>query len=235
MELAIVARRAVAVLEDRGLSVERAYIGTFLSALEMAGVSLSVLRVDDAPAGPAGRADRRPGLAQRRRPRPGRIATRPRMASPAPRRTSRRRPPGPGAAAGYRLGPGDRAAALARRREALIDAAPRLTELDQAVGDGDLGISLAPGAQAVVEDLAASLYPLDDPAATLHALGLTLQGALGGTSGALYAVFFLRAAARLRPGSPDDPAPGPTPSGPAPRRSPSSAAPGRATGRCSTP
>src|SRR4051812_14174180 len=47
MELAIVARRALAGLEARGLVVERAYVGTFLSALEMAGVSLSVLRVDD--------------------------------------------------------------------------------------------------------------------------------------------------------------------------------------------
>ena len=47
MELAIVARRAVAAFEERGLLLERAYVGTFLSALEMAGVSLSVLRVDD--------------------------------------------------------------------------------------------------------------------------------------------------------------------------------------------
>src|SRR5262249_59835213 len=46
MELAVVARRAVAVLEGRGLAVERVYLGTFLSALEMAGVSLSVLPVD---------------------------------------------------------------------------------------------------------------------------------------------------------------------------------------------
>src|SRR5205823_3138625 len=47
MELAVVARRAVAVLEGRSLTVERVYVGTFLSALEMAGVSLSVLVVDD--------------------------------------------------------------------------------------------------------------------------------------------------------------------------------------------
>ena len=47
MELAVVARRAVAVLEEKGLAVERVYLGTFLSALEMAGVSLSVLPVDD--------------------------------------------------------------------------------------------------------------------------------------------------------------------------------------------
>ena len=49
MELAIVARHAVDHLEVRGVSIERAYMGTFLSALEMAGVSLSVLRVDLLP------------------------------------------------------------------------------------------------------------------------------------------------------------------------------------------
>jgi dihydroxyacetone kinase len=47
MELAIVARRAIRNLEQRGLVIERVYLGTFLSALEMAGTSLSVLPVDD--------------------------------------------------------------------------------------------------------------------------------------------------------------------------------------------
>jgi dihydroxyacetone kinase len=41
--------------------------------------------------------------------------------------------------------------------------------------------------------------------ATLHGLGVTLQRALGGTSGPLYAAFFLRAASVLRRGRPDDP------------------------------
>ncbi len=47
MELAIVARHAIDVLERGGKRVERVYAGTFLSALEMAGVSLTVLPVDD--------------------------------------------------------------------------------------------------------------------------------------------------------------------------------------------
>ena len=47
MELAIVARHAIDVLEQSGKRVERVYAGTFLSALEMAGVSLTVLPVDD--------------------------------------------------------------------------------------------------------------------------------------------------------------------------------------------
>src|SRR5262249_38325260 len=47
MELAIVARHAVPYLENKGLTVERVYAGTFLSSLDMAGVSISVLGLDD--------------------------------------------------------------------------------------------------------------------------------------------------------------------------------------------
>jgi dihydroxyacetone kinase len=204
MELAIVARRAVVALEGRDLRLERAYIGTFLSALEMAGVSLSILRVDDrrlarldaptdAPAWPRTPARPRSLWQVRSWSRPWLAAT------PLPHEdpTADFVPPQP---PHTRLGQG-MAGALRAAARVLTTTAPRLTALDQAVGDGDLGISLARGMKAVVEDLAACLYPLDDPAATLHALGLTLQKTLGGTSGALYAVFFLRAAAVLRKSS----------------------------------
>ncbi len=48
MELAIVARRALAVLRAHGLTVARAWSGNLLTALEMPGMSLTVLPVDDA-------------------------------------------------------------------------------------------------------------------------------------------------------------------------------------------
>ena len=51
MELAIVARHAIDVLERSGKRVERVYAGTFLSALEMAGASLTALpaTIGDSP------------------------------------------------------------------------------------------------------------------------------------------------------------------------------------------
>src|SRR3954447_8286896 len=91
MELAILARRGIAFLREQQLVVERAWAGEFLTALEMPGASLSVLRLDaarlallDAPA----EAPAWPG--------PGRIgparqilaALSPPLAAPAP-------PPGP--------------------------------------------------------------------------------------------------------------------------------------------
>jgi triose/dihydroxyacetone kinase / FAD-AMP lyase (cyclizing) len=196
MELAIVARHAIAVLEGEArVSVERAYAGTFLSALEMAGVSLSVLRLDgarlsrldaptDAPAWPN-------------------VASRPRrplapLPSPAPPPPFTPAPSPPATPAGRALG-----AAIAAAAHALVDDAPRLTDLDRAVGDGDLGLSLSRGAEALLSALPS--LPLDDSAATLHGVGLLLQRALGGTSGPLYAVALLRAAAHLRAASPADP------------------------------
>ncbi|WP_435010253.1 dihydroxyacetone kinase subunit DhaL [Tundrisphaera lichenicola] len=188
MELAIVARRALSNLTDRGIVVERAYAGTFLSALEMAGVSLSLLEVDearlkrlDAPT----EAPAWPNAAPRSR-------VEPETAEPAPGDATAAPTPVPiETEVGREL-----KAAITRAAEALIAEASRLTEMDQLVGDGDIGISLARGAGAVVEEL--PVFPLDDPAATLQRLGTTLQRSLGGTSGPLYAMFFLRAAARLR-------------------------------------
>lgn len=188
MELAVVARRAVAVLEGRGAAVERAYVGTFLSALDMAGVSLSVLPVDDerlahldaptdAPAWPNAAARPR----RRGEPTEAALPNEPALSA---------EPTHPQTPVGRAL-----ESAIRTATQALVESAPRLTELDQAVGDGDLGISLERGSRAVQQAL--PTYPLDNPAAALRALAMTLQRSLGGTSGPLYAAFFLRASTVL--------------------------------------
>ena len=74
--------------------------------------------------------------------------------------------------------------------KALIDAEDELTEMDRVTGDGDLGISMKRAAEAVRD--AVGSYPLDNVAATLKALGHTLQREMGGSSGPLYGVLFLR-------------------------------------------
>jgi dihydroxyacetone kinase len=186
MELAIVARRAVEAIEGRGIAVERLYMGNFLTALEMAGVSLTILPVDaarllrldaatTAPAWPASA-----GHPRERRPEPVVIpaAT---VVSPVS---------APKTNLGVALGE-----ALRRAADALLAAEPSLTESDSLVGDGDLGISMARGARAILG--AIPTLPLDDPSMTARALGTLLEHALSGTSGPLYATFFTRASATL--------------------------------------
>jgi dihydroxyacetone kinase len=74
--------------------------------------------------------------------------------------------------------------------KALLAAENELTEMDRVTGDGDLGVSMARGAKAVQDALES--YPLDNIPATLKALGHTFRRALGGSSGPLYGVLFLR-------------------------------------------
>jgi len=183
MELAIVARRAVPYLESRGFTVERVYAGTFLSSLDMAGISISVLGVDDerlrwldapttAPAWPNA-AKQRPGKAD------------------SVIGTDIVTNLGDSSTGGAHTQTGRTAKrAIAAACNALIAAENELTELDRITGDGDLGISMRRAAEAVLS--AVDSYPLDNIPATLKALGHTLRREMGGTSGPLYGVLFLR-------------------------------------------
>ena len=62
--------------------------------------------------------------------------------------------------------------------------------MDRVTGDGDLGISMERAAKAMQG--AVGSYPLDDAPATIKAIGHTLRCELGGSSGPLYGVLFLR-------------------------------------------
>jgi triose/dihydroxyacetone kinase / FAD-AMP lyase (cyclizing) len=178
MELAIVARHAVRFLASRGFMVQRIYSGTFLSSLDMAGISISVLGLNherlrwlDAPT----TAPAWPNLLKEP---PG-----------VPSFESPTRSTVVGGIAQIDRGTKTERAIEAACR-ALILAEPELTELDRTSGDGDLGAGMARAAKAVQE--AMSSYPLNDISRTLQALAHTLARELGGSSGPFYGVFFLR-------------------------------------------
>jgi len=190
MEMGIVAADALASLAARGIRVERAYCGTFLTAIDMAGISLSVMAVDsglvasldaptDAPAWP-----RNAGAAA------GNARVIPRSIAGVEKLVGT----GPAVPTAF-------LDVLARSCEAIVAAEPTLTEMDRVVGDGDIGHSLSNGARNVLERIA-SLHgqPLD---LVLHEIGLTLRRAVGGTSGPLYAAFALAAGQQLKSGMAD--------------------------------
>ncbi|QAT85731.1 dihydroxyacetone kinase [Corallococcus coralloides] len=180
MELAIVTRRALAFLAERGVTVERAWQGTFLSALEMPGCSLTLLKVDDArlarldapteaPAWPG-----RGQVVTRRKVVPARAALPTVKGHPKPQPVMAQ----------------VRAAALAVA-DAWDAAEARLTELDSKAGDGDLGLSLARGA-AAIRALPEGAWAT--PSGALTELGQALRRSIGGSSGPFYATALLRAA-----------------------------------------
>src|SRR5215510_2767874 len=79
--------------------------------------------------------------------------------------------------------------------EQVIASAAELTALDQAIGDGDHGINMKRGFEAVLGKLdAISMQPLDE---ALKMIGKTLVMTVGGASGPLYGSFFLAAGEAL--------------------------------------
>jgi len=47
LELYVVYNKVAAMCRDRGLTIERNLIGSYITSLEMAGVSITVLKLDD--------------------------------------------------------------------------------------------------------------------------------------------------------------------------------------------
>jgi dihydroxyacetone kinase len=189
MEMSIVAGDALKELAARGIVVERGYCGTFLTAIDMAGISLSLMPVDasalsaldaptNAPAWPQG----------------GRLPHGVAVIASAGHRAQMIDGSGPAMPEAF-------AAALERACRAIMAAEPELTEMDRLVGDGDIGASLSGGARAVLDSLGRlGGQPLD---AALHDIGLTLRRAVGGTSGPLYSAFVIAAGRDLQAGAAD--------------------------------
>jgi dihydroxyacetone kinase-like protein len=79
----------------------------------------------------------------------------------------------------------------------VIAHADELTELDQAVGDGDHGINMKRGFEAVRADAGATAQrPLPD---ALKAIGTQLVMKVGGASGPLYGTLFLALGKEIAP------------------------------------
>jgi dihydroxyacetone kinase len=192
MELAIFARKALDVLRSRAVVVERVYAGAFVTSLEAAGISVSVIRLNDellryldAPTSAPAWPNTLPMQPSQPRDRV--------IISTVTRNFNRQ--------ATRALPNNVLQRAIQAACRALKGAEAQLTELDLVVGDGDLGLSLSRGARSVEGALAT--YPLDNVFETLKAIGLTLQEVVGGSSGPLYGVLFLRAASALQYAGPD--------------------------------
>ncbi len=181
-ELSVLTRAAHRLLGQRGLRVERTYQGSVMTSLEMAGASVTLLPLEegeadllDAPTaslawpGGDGPVERHDDV-----PVPEAVADAADPGEPDPQVR----------------------AAVDAACQAVLDDESRLTDLDQVVGDGDLGEALARGARAWQE------HPADGSAAyLLRVLSARCRRAIGGTSGPLYAAGLVAAAQALEDGA----------------------------------
>lgn len=86
---------------------------------------------------------------------------------------------------------------LTAMAEEMHTARHELTELDNAIGDGDHGTNMDRGFQAVMKQLP-KLLEQDDVGAILHNAGMTLMNTIGGSAGPVYGTLFMWAGMTCR-------------------------------------
>lgn len=184
MELAIVARRALIRLRELNIEVKRAWSGNFLTAIEMAGCSISLLEVDDtALLGLDHETDASAWPRGGNVPKELNVTLVP--TQPAVQTL---------AVSSVRFDAKKVQAIALSIADALEQAEAELTDLDSKAGDGDLGASMVRGAQAI-RDLPEALWA--DPANALITLGNGVRRAIAGSSGPFYAIALTRAGRSL--------------------------------------
>ncbi|KAL4574631.1 hypothetical protein LXL04_021467 [Taraxacum kok-saghyz] len=194
MELMIAAGKAVPILQlEHGLAVVRVYTGSFMTSLDMAGFSISIMKAEQgilqrldattkAPHWPVGVDGDHPP-AKIPVPVPPCRSTKSDEVLSRPEEVNSQ---------GLALEVAIEAATLA-----IIDLKDNLNEWDSKVGDGDCGSTMCRGATAIQQDLKKH-YPLNDGAETINEIGSSIRRVMGGTSGILYDIFCKAAYARLK-------------------------------------
>lgn len=191
MELYIAARAAFAwLVGTRNITITHAYVGTFMSAIDMNGFSLTVCALDDAT-----RVERLNA--------PCSCSAWPKTAQLTPATLLTVKAPETSAQESDLTSQGPPKTAegvmamkvIQRIAKELIAIEGDLTKYDLAVGDGDCGTTIRKGAEALMKDV--DTYPLDDVGLLARAIGNTIRKNMGGTSGVLYDIFFTAAADKL--------------------------------------
>ncbi|KAF8316309.1 dihydroxyacetone kinase [Clavulina sp. PMI_390] len=89
-------------------------------------------------------------------------------------------------------------AAMKRAAEALVAAEPEITRQDTIAGDGDAGLTLKSGAQGLLKAIDSGAIKGQNVIADVLAIAEVVEDTMGGTSGALYSIFFSGLAGGLR-------------------------------------
>ena len=189
LEMGIVHRKAILYLREKGYDVCRAYCGTYMTCLDMRGISLTLLTVVD---------DRFLDLLD--------------VGGSDLAKTDWKPDTGysPSSSSIYIDAPGalDSEVDISRDDEAVdqelmsiiekvckagVEARDTLNNLDRECGDGDAGDTLATACNAILDNI--QYCSVSDVNSAFRRIAGCLTNAVGGTSGPLYAVFFIRAAA----------------------------------------
>jgi len=78
----------------------------------------------------------------------------------------------------------------------MVASVDHLSELDRAIGDGDHGIGMGRGFEAVIQELEGKSYP--SVGKLLQAVGTALMMSIGGAAGAIFGTLFRGGGAKLQ-------------------------------------
>ncbi|GAB5368146.1 hypothetical protein AAMO2058_001293300 [Amorphochlora amoebiformis] len=188
LEISIFTKSVLSKLDSMGVSVERIIAGPLVTSMDMAGISLSLIKLEDATRDTLlDRIDsdtNAPGWPRGGGPRPKDKKLIPVPFDRASNKAARFSRPKTLTPKGLMM---DRV--LMEVSKALEEGEESLTDWDNKVGDGDCGVTFKRGAIGIREDL--SRYPVNSMADTLQALTETVARTMGGTSGALYRILLL--------------------------------------------
>ncbi|KAI9882640.1 MAG: hypothetical protein M1823_005614 [Watsoniomyces obsoletus] len=85
-----------------------------------------------------------------------------------------------------KMDPSQAERALKAGLESIVAAEPEITDYDTKVGDGDCGISLKRGAEAILNAISHGHLPLNDAIQTTSQISQIIENTMDGTSGAIY-------------------------------------------------
>lgn len=199
LEMSAVVAEAKKGLAARGVQVERVIAGTFMTSLNMPGFSLTLLLLPTAADAHVPDAQLLLALLDEPAAVPGwkwTVGTAPGASIVAP----------PPAAASHTGGASALKAAdaavftdaIRRACEGLVREEPEITRMDNIAGDGDCGLTLKAGAEAVLADLRSGKIAPDDVVGAMVAVSKVAEEQMGGTSGAIYSIFFSALAQSLQ-------------------------------------
>lgn len=198
LELGAIAKEACQGLKDAGVSVERVISGTFMTSLNMPGFSLTLLLLpspNETGSHPESslilslldESTNAPGWKWSSGAAPGDISSHATAAAKATQAS------GEQASDTAKLTASDPNAfieAIKRACAALVKEEPEITRMDNIAGDGDCGLTLKAGATAVLKEVEEGRISGSDVVGSIIAISKVAEEQMGGTSGALYSIFF---------------------------------------------
>ncbi|CAH0021398.1 unnamed protein product [Clonostachys rhizophaga] len=179
LELSVIFEEVAKQVATRGLEVVRSVVGSFVTSLDGPGFSISVLAVDDE-------------LLE--------LLDAPTAASAWPRsieywepsqdaQITSKIPSSEGRKAGPEVSTTVLKGLIASITKTVTEDEPKITEYDTLAGDGDCGQTLLNGVNGLVKELDGDQQSTIDIGDLFRRIASTAENSMGGTSGAIYAIF----------------------------------------------